>query len=59
METEDEIKGKALVHWKSWQEAYQGIVDSRYLAGMTLEELERKVDKQIEILESKMNEVTE
>ena len=38
MESEDEIKGKAFVHWKSWQEAYQGIVDSQYLAGMTLEQ---------------------
>ena len=27
METEDEIRGKAFVHWKSWQESYRGIVD--------------------------------
>ena len=27
METEEEIRGKAFVHWKSWQESYRGIVD--------------------------------
>lgn len=37
METEDEIRGKAYVHWKSWQESYAGMVDADYLARMTLE----------------------
>ena len=42
METEDEIRGKAYVHWKSWQESYAGIVDAGYLAQMTLESCEEK-----------------
>ena len=40
METDDEIKGKAYVHWKSWQEAYPGIVDQKYLDELTLEKCE-------------------
>jgi len=40
MESDDEIKGKAYVHWKSWQEAYPGIVDRRYLDELTLEKCE-------------------
>ena len=40
METDSEIKGKAYVHWKSWQEAYKGIVDQRYLDALTLEKCE-------------------
>ena len=39
-DTEDEIRGKAYVHWKSWQEAYPGIVDQRYLDSLTLEKCE-------------------
>ena len=42
METEDEFRGKAFVHWKSWQESYAGIVDAGYLARMTLEGCEEK-----------------
>ena len=41
METDDEIRGKAYVHWKSWQEAYSGIVDQRYLDSLTLEKCEK------------------
>lgn len=37
MESEDEIKGKAYVHWKSWQESYPGLVDESYLSNLTLE----------------------
>jgi ribosomal protein S18 acetylase RimI-like enzyme len=40
METEEEIRGKAYVHWKSWQESYPGIVDAGYLARLTLEKCE-------------------
>ena len=40
METDEEIKGKAFVHWKAWQEAYQGIVAPSYLDRMTLEKCE-------------------
>ena len=31
METDEEIKGKAFVHFQSWQEAYSGIVKQAYL----------------------------
>ena len=37
METDAEIRGKAFVHWKSWQEAYPGIVSREYLERLTLE----------------------
>ena len=37
METDDEIRGKAYVHWKAWQEAYAGLVDQAYLEKHTLE----------------------
>lgn len=38
METDDEVRGKAFVHWKSWQETYPGLVDRKYLEeNMTLE----------------------
>lgn len=30
MESDEEIKGKAYVHWKSWQDAYKGIVDQSF-----------------------------
>ena len=42
METDDEIRGKAFVHWKSWQESYRGIVDDGYLDRMTLAQTEEK-----------------
>lgn len=37
MESENEIKGKAYVHWKGWHEAYSGIVNQAYLDNFTLE----------------------
>lgn len=37
METEDEIQGKAYVHWKAWHEAYPGLVSQEYLDRLTLE----------------------
>ena len=47
METDEEIKGKAYVHWKSWHEAYVGIVSQEYLnkltlAGLTIRLLQKK-----------------
>ncbi len=42
METEAEIRGKACVHWKSWQESYRGMVDDGYLDRMTLAQTEEK-----------------
>ena len=41
METDEEIKGKAYVHWKAWQDAYAGIVDPAYLEALTLEKCEQ------------------
>jgi len=40
METEDEIKGKAYVHWRSWHEAYVNLVNQEYLDRLTLEKCE-------------------
>ena len=40
METDEEIKGKAFVHWKAWHEAYPGLVSRGYLDAFTLEKCE-------------------
>lgn len=40
METEAEILGKGYVHWKSWQEAYPGMIDRAYLDALSLEKCE-------------------
>ena len=37
METDEEFRGKAYVHFKSWKEAYTGLVDQNYLDALTLE----------------------
>lgn len=37
METPAEIEGKGYVHWKAWQEAYQGLLPQDYLDSRTLE----------------------
>ena len=42
METEEEIRGKAFVHWRCWHEVYAGIVKQEYLDKMTLERFEEK-----------------
>ena len=41
METDEEIRGKAYVHWKAWQEAYPGLVRQEYLDRLTLEKCEQ------------------
>ena len=41
METDDEIRGKAYVHWKAWQEAYLGIVKHSYLDERTIDQCEK------------------
>ena len=41
IETEEEINGKGYVHWKSWHEAYPGIVAKSYLDKMTLEKCQK------------------
>ncbi len=40
METDEEIRGKAYVHWKAWHEAYPGLVSREYLDKLTLERCE-------------------
>ena len=41
METAEEIRGKAYVHWRAWHEAYPGLVSQDYLDRFTLEKCER------------------
>ena len=41
METDEEIKGKAYVHWHAWHEAYPGMVSQDYLDRFTLEKAEK------------------
>ncbi len=41
METEEEIRGKAFVHWSSWHEAYPGMVSDAYLEKLSLEVCEK------------------
>lgn len=36
MESKDEIRGKAYVHYQSWHETYPGLVDAKYLKQLTL-----------------------
>jgi hypothetical protein len=45
METEDEIKGKAYVHWRAWHEAYPDLVSQEYLNQLTLEKCEAENQK--------------
>lgn len=45
LETEDEINGKAYVHWKAWREAYAGLIDQNFLDGRTLETAEERALK--------------
>ena len=37
MQTEEDMDGKAYVHWKSWQETCTGIVDAEFLPDFSLE----------------------
>lgn len=37
MESDSEIRGKAYVHWKAWQDAYSGLIDQAYLDNLTIE----------------------
>lgn len=41
METDAEIRGKALVHWRAWHEAYAGLVSQDFLDKLTLERCEK------------------
>ena len=40
METDEEIRGKAYVHWKSWHETYSGVVSQEYLDKLTYKKCE-------------------
>ncbi len=40
METEEEIRGKAWVHWRTWHEAYPVMVSPAYLDRLTLAKCE-------------------
>ena len=40
METDEEINGKAYVHWKCWQVTYPGLVSQEYLDKLTLTKCE-------------------
>ncbi len=42
METDEEVRGKAFVHWKCWQVTYPGLVSQEYLNKLTLEKCEEK-----------------
>ena len=41
METDEEIRGKAFVHWQAWHEAYTDLVSPDYLDKLTLEKCEK------------------
>ena len=45
LETEEEIKGKAFVHYTAWQEAYDGIVDRSFLDRLSVEKCENVARK--------------
>ena len=38
METLQEMEGKAMVHYRSWQESYRGLLPDSYLDGMSYEQ---------------------
>ena len=42
METDEETRGKAFVHWRCWQEDYRGLVSDAYREALTLAECERR-----------------
>ena len=40
MESDEEIYGKAYVHYKSWHETYTNLIDSEYMNNITLDKCE-------------------
>ena len=40
LETDEEIKGKAYVAWRTWKDAYVGIVNQEYLDNLKIEKVE-------------------
>lgn len=45
MESEEEINGKGYVHYKSWHETYEDLVDSDYMKKITLEKCKQMAHK--------------
>ncbi len=45
IESEEEINGKAYVHYKSWHETYTNLVDSEYMKSITLEKCIKAAQK--------------
>lgn len=41
MKTDDEIRGKAFVHWKMWHETFSGLVAQDFLDALTFEKCEK------------------
>ena len=41
LETEDEIRSKAYVHWQAWKETYTGLIDQKFLDSRTVEMSEK------------------
>ncbi len=56
MESDAEIKGKAYVHWKTWQEAYLGIVDQGYLDALSLKNVRQTLTDGLKIRLSQRTE---
>ena len=48
LETEEEIKGKAKVHWQAWREAYSGLIDPSFLDARSLEASEQSARRGFE-----------
>ena len=48
IETEEEIKERAYVHWCSWREEYKGIVNQSFLDKLLLKDFEAKVRDEID-----------
>lgn len=38
MKTDEEMDGKAYVHWKSWQETYSGLMPPQFVDALTLQQ---------------------
>lgn len=56
METEDELRGKAYAHWRSWQDAYAGLVDPAFLRSLTQERFEQIARRKDNVLIAKDGE---
>lgn len=56
MKSEDEIAGKAYVHYKSWHETYPDLVEPEYMKTITLEQCDKIAHRWLDnILVAKVN----